>query len=94
MQHILDTTSHKIDCRDSTNERNTVLFWAIKQGHRNAVSMLLDRGASPDALNIFDDDAVYVAVDFSHLEILQDLLKRGLDPDGPERSTESESSEG
>ena len=94
LKYFLDSTSSDINCRDGTSEENTVLYWAIKEGHRKAVCLLLDRGASPNSLNIFDDDAVYVAVDFGHFEILQDLLTRGLDADGPTRLMEDSFSPG
>ena len=66
------------DVRD--NYENRALHEAACNGHLEATSALVKRGAAVDSRDVDDTTPIHLAVSFAHEELILKLLKHGADP--------------
>ena len=65
---------------DDDYEATTPLFEAARNGHTNAVRLLLERGAKPNVWHEFGDTPLLIAAEEGHKEVIKLLLAGGADP--------------
>lgn len=66
----------------ATMEYNSapLLIWAIQNRNHNAVALLLENKANPDALDFFDDPALLIAAKMGDQNLVKRLLYSNADP--------------
>ncbi|XP_062514038.1 integrin-linked protein kinase-like [Corticium candelabrum] len=57
----------------------TPLHWAVRQGHKTLVDMLLARGAKVNCVNMGGDTPVHLAAAHGHMDIIRSLIKQRAD---------------
>lgn len=72
---LVEEDKSLINEKDSDGQ--TPFFAAAKNGQRDIVAFLLDKGAFVDEKNIFDETPLFVACENGHLETAQLLLEKG-----------------
>jgi len=68
-----------VDQRSNDHDKTTALFWAIRFGHGNIVSELIDAGADVNLLNVYGDSALRVAVNYCQFSTLEKLISNSND---------------
>ena len=65
---------------------NTVLHWATSNGHANAIAMLIEAGADPNARNNNLITPLHLAAGIGHTEAIAVLVNAGANPNVPDKS--------
>ncbi|OJJ78555.1 uncharacterized protein ASPGLDRAFT_182453 [Aspergillus glaucus CBS 516.65] len=76
--HLLQTGDVGIEARDCNH--NTPLYWAATHGHTEAVQVLLDNGADPDAEQNQGLRPLHQAASNNRAEVVEVLLAARVDP--------------
>eukprot|EP00966_Prymnesium_polylepis_P317876 7343212-Prymnesium_polylepis.1 len=74
---LLECYALEVDARD--HDGSTALHAAAEGGHTEALSILLERGASVDVRANYDDTALHFAAREGHLAVARLLVERGAD---------------
>ena len=69
-------------CVGRAGRRETPLHVACRKGNAKTVKYLLDRGASPNVLNLFRESPLLLACTADNAAIVKMLLDAGGDPGG------------
>merc|ERR1740128_990129 len=75
----LANRTNEIDYKDGSRKYSALML-AAKNGHHQAVSILLEHGANLNAKNIFKQNALCIAVENCHGPVVSVLLANGADP--------------
>lgn len=71
MKRILKNTSQNVEMQASTNDGNTALCEAAKNGHADCVTLLLETGAYPGTTNKRGNYPLSLASGMGHLDAVQ-----------------------
>merc|ERR1740128_940391 len=77
---IVSELANKTNKIDYQLREYSALMLAAKNGHHQAVSILLEHGANLNAKNIFKQNALCIAVENCHGPVVSVLLENGADP--------------
>merc|ERR1740128_428544 len=77
---IVSELANKTNKIDYQLREYSALMLAAKNGHHQAVSILLEHGANLNAKNIFKQNALCIAVENCHGPVVSVLLANGADP--------------
>merc|ERR1740128_614684 len=77
---IVSELANKTNKIDYQLRKYSALMLAAKNGHHQAVSILLEHGANLNAKNIFKQNALCIAVENCHGPVVSVLLENGADP--------------